>query len=204
MDALTISTTFATIVGLICNFKQEVIAQKGAEYEQFMGWLAAHQHMQVLDAIAETYHLQSEVTALLREDTAKLAEKLNRIEGMIAAVLSQVGGFAQIAAKIHPGEQLSKQAVDILKLFVKLGAEVMIICQNENSDLRFAFRPPAEYPRYGPAEPRFFEDDMASLVRLGFMALGSKVGDRESYLLTRAGARYVERLGEMETVDRTA
>jgi hypothetical protein len=56
MDTLTASTAFATIVGLISNFRQERGAAEQLDHRQFIEWLDYHQHQEIKDLISNTYH----------------------------------------------------------------------------------------------------------------------------------------------------
>ena len=57
MDPLTASTTLATIVGLISNFRQERGAKEALDHQKFMEWLEYHRHEDIKNLIANTYHL---------------------------------------------------------------------------------------------------------------------------------------------------
>jgi hypothetical protein len=69
MDPVTISTTLATIVGLLCNYRQEKGDREQLDHRTFIEWLEYHRHEEIKNLICNTYHLQSEVDALLREDS---------------------------------------------------------------------------------------------------------------------------------------
>jgi predicted AAA+ superfamily ATPase len=116
MDAVTISTTLATIVGLLCNYRQEKGDREQLDHRTFIEWLDYHRHEEIKNLICDTYHLQSEVDALLREDSRRLATKLNDIEEMLARLLSRVEGFAPVVISLHPGIELSEQALEPTKI----------------------------------------------------------------------------------------
>src|SRR5437870_3505153 len=123
MDPMTISTTLATIVGLLCNYRQEKGDREQLDHQTFVEWLEYHRHEEIKNLICSTYHLQSEVDALLREDSQRLATKLNGIEEMLARLLSRVHGFAPVVHTLHPGIELSSQALEVLSLFVSADAD---------------------------------------------------------------------------------
>ena len=64
MDPATISTTLATIVGLLCNYRQEKGDREQLDHRTFVEWLEYHRHEEIKTLICDTYHLQSEVDAL--------------------------------------------------------------------------------------------------------------------------------------------
>jgi len=59
MDPLTISMTFATIVGLICNFKSERVSSSKDEYNDFIGWLETKNHNQQIEYRVKGSNLSS-------------------------------------------------------------------------------------------------------------------------------------------------
>lgn len=95
MDSLTIATTFATLVGLICNFRQEKGERKALDHGKFIEWLEYHRHEELKNLIVNTAALQAEVDSLLRSAP------------LVAA----------------PNTELSEQAISILRQFVKSDAE---------------------------------------------------------------------------------
>lgn len=195
MDAL--SATLATIVGLICNFRQERGAQEALDHRKFIEWLEYHRHEELKNLIANTHHLQTEVDALLREDHVVMLSKLGEIERMLSTLLSRVSGFDQLARTLHPQWELSDQALEILTMFAESGAQLMVVLSAQDGPM-FGFPVPGtgKLPMYKPGEARFFEDDMASLVSLGLVTqdYGSR-GDPQ-FRLTRVGARYVRELAQ--------
>jgi len=187
MDPLTL----ATIVGLICNYRQEKGARAQLDYQQFMGWLESHRHDELKNLISQTHHLQSEVDALLRQDHAQLARQLGTIETMLAQILSRMDGFAGLARVVHPESTLSDQALEILRQFADSGTDLMLTL-DFHEGTHFAFPPGSggALQPWKPGEPRFFEDDMETLCQLGFIRPDH--GQAEpAYRLTRAGAQYV-------------
>lgn len=55
------STLFATLVGLICNWKQERGSQATDRYQDFMLWLSHHHHDNLRERIFESDELQREL-----------------------------------------------------------------------------------------------------------------------------------------------
>lgn len=192
MDAASLSTTLATLVGLICNYRQEKGGREQLSHQKFMEWLEYHRHEEVKTLISTTFHLQQEVDSLLREDGARLAAKLNGVESMLAQLLSRIEGFQPIVGKIHPQTELSVQAVGILTAFVESGAGFLSIFQGSDGP-RFNFVPisnSGDVPTYAPGEPRFFDDDIRALRDLGLLNEDFNSSGKPFYRLSRAGNDY--------------
>src|ERR1035438_606116 len=117
MNPITASTTLATIVGLICNYKQERGAKKDLDHRDFIEWLEYHRHEDIKNLITNTHGLQEEVNQLLREDHAEILKKLDSINEVLSQVLSRVSGFEVFAQKLGSGAELSEQALSILHQF---------------------------------------------------------------------------------------
>ena len=183
-----------TLVGLICNYKQERRASEDQNHARFIEWLGSHRHEALKDLIANSYHLQSEVTALLQEDHELMIGKLGDIERLLATLLSRFDGFSQLAKTLHPEWELSEQALEIFKAFVKSESRFMITIQT-NDGLDFGFvGSNGQVSLSKPKEPRFFEDDMVTLVALGLLSQEYGSTGDPRYQLTRAGHLYAQTL----------
>lgn len=194
-DPLTLSTTLATLVGLLCNYRQEKGSREQLDHQKFMEWLEHHRHEEMKTLISTTFHLQQEVDSLLREDSALLAAKMNGVESMLAQLLSRIEGFQPIVGKLHPRGELSEQAAEILTLFADSDAELLSIIQTQKGP-QFCLVPAGggSVPGYSPGEPRFFDDDMHSLRDLGLVSEDFNSRGDPFYRLTRAGHHYAKQM----------
>lgn len=59
MDPLTLTGSFATIMGLVCNFASEHRASTNDEYNEFMMWLLNNHHNEIRDLIISNKQLSS-------------------------------------------------------------------------------------------------------------------------------------------------
>ena len=66
MDPLTAATTFATLVGLICNYRQEKGGRKALDHQKFIEWLEYHRHEELKNLIVNTAALQNELNNILK------------------------------------------------------------------------------------------------------------------------------------------
>ncbi|WP_219584444.1 hypothetical protein, partial [Vibrio parahaemolyticus] len=53
MDLGTTTTTFSTLIGLVCNFKSERRALSDDEHKEFMHWLENKRHKQIKSSIEQ-------------------------------------------------------------------------------------------------------------------------------------------------------
>ncbi|HEY5744743.1 MAG TPA: hypothetical protein VIU12_01595 [Chryseolinea sp.] len=184
----------ATLIGLICNFRQEKGTREQLSYQQFMDWLETHRHEDIKNLISETHYLQTEITNLLREDIKNLDSKFASIEHMLSLILSKIDGFSQIVQIAHPGIELSSQAIEVLEMFVKSGAVAMLVFENPQG-LVFGLVSQAgdEQPDcYSPQERQFFDDDIKTLCHLGFIREDLNSVGTPTYRPTRAGYYYIQ------------
>ena len=112
MPLIEASTILATLVGLICNWKQERGAQATDRFQDFMVWLSHHHFESLRERIYASEELQRELTALLQQDFAVLGTKMDVITGAISAVADKIDSLSQVGRAIGiDGEALSEQAV---------------------------------------------------------------------------------------------
>jgi hypothetical protein len=190
MDPGIISTTLATIVGLLCNYRQEKGDREQLDHRTFVEWLEYHRHEEIKNLICDTYHLQSEVDAILREDSRRLATKLNDIEEMLARLLSRVEA-------LHPGVELSAQALEVLSLFVITESDRLVVLHAPEGP-KFALFPATggSAPTYRVPQPRLLDDDVRTLLGLGLIIQDPRAdyGGEAIFRLSRPGIHYVQRI----------
>ncbi|MEN3369350.1 MAG: hypothetical protein V7609_1493 [Verrucomicrobiota bacterium] len=192
MDPLTASTTFATLVGLICNWRQERAAIATDKFQDFLTWLSNHNFEQLRSLILGSDEVQQSLLFLLREDTAKLGEKLGFACSALSSISDRIEALAPLARALNASSQtLSDQAVAILKRFDETGAERLILFARRK---QIGFLPMGRVT-IGVAEPRFLEDDILSLEGVGFLRLVAHNNDGEPiFALTRPGAAFAAQI----------
>jgi hypothetical protein len=191
MDPLTASTTLATIVGLICNYKQERGNRKDLDQRDFIEWLNYHRHEDIKNLIVNTHGLQEEVNCLLREDHAQILKKLDSINDILSQVLSRVSGFGVLTQHFGSSTVLSDQALHILCQFAASKSNEVSCIQDISGDLHFMGI--TAHVDIKIKDQLFVRDDLHALESLGFIRVTQYASSHEvSYCLTRAGARYAE------------
>jgi len=189
MDPLTTSLAFATVVQLLCNFRQERGIRKNAETEDFLKWLADHNFEDIKTQIQSSTDIQREIQELLREDVNEISAKLDLITDSVTSIASRIDGLSGIARAIGAtSDSLSNQAIAILQTFeksdsIKLGVFLAIT--------------PPECVLFPEGKPftvkdgRFLADDIESLERFGLIKFANHNRSGEPlYSLTRTGAEF--------------
>jgi len=179
VDPLTAATSFATIVGLLSNFKSE---RSGTQLSEFTDWLKDKHHGDVAADIERNQLLAVQLKSLLALNHQELVQRLDSLDTVLASVASHVKTFSALATTVRPDSVISEQAFSIVKQFADSGA-------NECWEQKYLGG--TRYHFIGGAgnlevlEPRFIEDDLKTLVELRILRLeyGSK-GTRK-FIITR-------------------
>ena len=186
MDPITASTSLATIVGLICNYKQERGAKNDLDHRDFIEWLEYHRHEDIKNLITNTHGLQEEVNQLLREDHAEILKKLDSINEALSQVLSRVSGFEVFAQKLGNGAELSEQALSILHQFADSKLKQFVYLTDRDELLLL---PPPNLIMV--EDVRFLHDDLHTLEMFDFIRVSDHSGNGDPiYSLTRSGVHY--------------
>jgi len=190
MDPLTLSTSFATIVGLICNFKQENKKNKNLNTQEFVKWLEYHHHDELKEAISENQELAQEINKVLREDHELIISKLNKIDSILAGLASNFNEVKGLVHVLNPYSQISEQAISILKQFVHSGSDEFFKDDSfGGSSLNLSPSGPIEIE-----DERFLNDDLNTLVEFGFLHLRFSSSGTEFYGITRNAVCFIEAL----------
>lgn len=199
MEPMTVATTMATLVGLICNYRQEVGARSDTTHREFMEWLSNHRHNELRNLIAQTYHLQTEIDSLLRADHAQILEGVDRANRVLLDVLGRLDEFKCFVQNSGVQRLVSDQAVDILRQVFDSGYGGVAIVRTTSEPLVRQTRDSAivcfRYGQYGPSinlnEPLFAEDDIRTLASLGFLNLETSGNGLMWFKITRAGGEFL-------------
>ncbi len=184
-----IAESFATIVGLLGQYRTEKGSQAQLEYNDFMEWLAKTNHDDVKSLLEMNTNATIYIKALLNQDHKIFKKKLERIEAAIIAFASTIEGFDALAKAVSPDSVLSDQAVSILKQFQKscaskaLGLKMMSGTQYMFIDASGTIE---------ITEPRFVEDDLNTLIEYGLLRHEYNSKDDNVYIFTRAASRLVQ------------
>ena len=187
MDPLTASTTLATLVGLICNFKQERGANASASRDEFMAYLEHHKHEELKNLITLTYELSSEVDNLLREEHSVIIAKLNAVNSLLATLISRIDGLGGFAHVLAPQSELSTQAFGILCALFDSTSDAM----NEVQMHGFLMLLLHNGGQIRADDQRFLKDDLDTLCSLGLLTREYSSKGTPFYRLTRNAAKFL-------------
>jgi len=188
MEPITMTTTFASIVGLIGVFKSERRAEESTTLNQYIDWLRRGEHDELVKLILANADLSRSLEALLNQQHSDVMNKLEELDKVLIQVASHLTDFKPIASAMPVQSHLSDQAIDILHQLNAAKAS----CFMELKTLGGTSYPIWDGNRgnINISESRFIEDDFATLCDLGFLMVdfrGSKGRDRY-FTITRAGA----------------
>ena len=186
IDPLSGATAFATIVQLLAIYRQERGARKDLDHRDFIEWLEHHHHEEIKELITNTYHLQSQVDDLLRQDHAVILQKLDEVNQISASILARLDGFSAVADIVVPNLGLSLQTMGLLRLLArsKTGRFIMI------SEDQFA----VDTVFFHPADAKFFHDDVTALVSSNLVTVDHTSGGELILRLNRRGAQLASML----------
>ncbi len=199
MLPLEASTILATLVGLLCNWKQERGAVAQDRFQDFITWLTQHHFNALRDKIEGSAELQREMGQLLREDSQILSGKLDLVCEGISSLSQRIESLSGVANALESkGDSLSEQAIEILKLFSESGANRMVTFDPHPGMENILLLP--NRVSYSLSDVRFMEYDLCVLCRFDFIRqVDSTTQGNPIYGLTRNGAAFAAQLcGEPE------
>lgn len=186
MDPLTGATAFATIVGLIGNFRTERAA---GDLPEFIAWLKDKRYEDLADRMAADDKLVGQIAVLLSINRDELIRKLEKLDVALASVAANVEGFGALARVIYPQAELSPQALSVLRQLISSGAKLFMEKKLSGEPNEY-FLLEGAHGTIAYEEPRFIEDDLETLVNLGLLRL--EFGSRGSrrFFITREALKY--------------
>jgi len=187
MDTLSIAGSYASIVGLLANFAAGRSDARALEYQEFLRWLVENGYSQISARIEANHATAIGIKASLAEGRSELLEKLSSLESALAALSLGLGGVGQVASSISATLPLSEQAIALLVAFEKAeAARASVYATFESQEV--VFLDGARKGHFVPSEQRFFNDDVHSLCKLGFLR-STHTGKGTLVLdITRAGS----------------
>lgn len=180
---------FATIVSLMATFQSGREGKK--DLESFKQWLGENNYSNMIAIIDSNESLQQHLTSFMNQNHEQVMMQLSTLNESMISLASQMKGLGGIASSFHSNDRLSKQAVDVLRQFVRSGSSKMHYMKNTsgrgNDFYILEGAPDIEY-----SDHRLMKDDINSLVDAGLITLtrGSKGGI--IYEITRKAVDFIE------------
>ncbi|HZQ20444.1 MAG TPA: hypothetical protein VFA90_17250 [Terriglobales bacterium] len=197
MEPASLAATFAEIVGLVCHFRQEKGHHEALDHQKFIEWLEYHRHEELKNLIANTAAVRTEIDSLLRSEHAQMLHKLEQIGAVLINLLSRVNEFRGLVLAVAPDGDLSEQAVFILRQFVNSGEETFYHKSWGNGQFSMQLESGEQME---VTEPRFIQDDLTYLARLGLLAVEYNSQGDPIYGITRNAVRYIQAVDGVKSV----
>tara|TARA_B100001964_G_scaffold244852_1_gene328341 strand:- start:1748 stop:2323 length:576 start_codon:yes stop_codon:yes gene_type:complete len=173
---MDIASAFATIIGLLCNFKNESRTNEEQTTKEFETWLQKKNHSEVLDYILENNKILVGLEKLLKKDRKSMNQIMSSLNDNMIMFSSKIDGLSDIANAINPNLSLSEQCISILKQVYDAGDN----CFMEHINIRLGNS--YQLKNGGKIiydEPRFIGDDLriltdSELLNLEITSKGTK------------------------------
>jgi hypothetical protein len=184
-------SSFATIIGLVCNFKSEQRSASEDEYKEFTEWLDTKRHKDIIEELHSNHLLGLSVKNLLSQNHDSIMIKLNGLDKSLVELASQIDGFKEIASAVSPNIGLSEQAISILQQFDKTGGSVF---------LEIPYKGGTDYQvmdaqgHINVTDQRFINDDLDKLCTLGLLTPDSNKSGGRLFRITRAAVAFVRQV----------
>jgi len=188
MDLITGAGAFATIVGLLSNFKSE---RSSGDLDQFILWLKEKRHEDVAAGLASNKVLLQQLTEILSTNHDDLIERFAVLDQLLSSVAAHMEGFSGLALAIHPQSSISEQAISVLRQLVDSGAKLFMEHKITSGEPDEYLLMEGAHGRIQYEEPRFMEDDLNTLVQLGLLRLELASRGSRRFLVTREAVRFV-------------
>jgi hypothetical protein len=188
VDPMALSSAFATIVGLVCNYAAERRVDVPDPFLDFMEFLRGS-HDEIRRKIDENGDLNQALRQLLSQSNDVVLHKLEKLDQILAGVAANLEDFKPLSVAVYREEIISDEAVGILMSFYDSGDARFLELKMGGGSIYMPLETGGGNMTF---EHRFIEDDLRTLCGLGLLVLDyNSKGDR-IFVLTRQAARYVE------------
>ena len=184
-------TAFATIVSLLADFVAHRSANEGKSFDEFMAWLSEQRHDEIRSLLELNTNTTIGIKALLGENQREILEHLQSLDRQMASFAAGFDSYRGLAQAVHPTAVLSPQAVSLLEQFYDSGASKILEIQMDGAIVL----PIIDGPSNGDlhvSDPRFIQDDLATLVEAGLLGLDYNGKGERMYSFKKTAARLVE------------
>lgn len=185
------ATAFATIISLLADFKSGRDASSSKDFDIFLEWLIKNNHDDVVNLLEFNTQTTIGIKILLNKNNNVLLDRLSKIDNLLAAIVSNIDGFSDLAQGLKRESVVSDQAVNILRQMEDKQASTIL-------ELQIVGAEKTEYiimDKCGGSiqyeEPRFIEDDLSTLVELHLMRHNLNSKGANQYKITRAASKYI-------------
>ena len=197
MEPLSLSLSFAAIVGLLSDFAASKDRKSSIELTEFLEWLRFHGHNELRELIEANTMATVSIKAALSEGRGELVSRLASIENLLGGLVYGQGAIGDLAISLAPHSTLPPQALEILVSFEKARAGKALLSRTFDG-ATLVFIDGQGSRGFSPTDERFFEADLSQLVKSDFCELEYNGRGEKIFVLTRRGATIAQHLIESE------
>ena len=190
MEPITGATTFATVVSLVADFVARREANETKDFDAFMAWLQEQRHEELRAQLQSSAGTVVSIKALLSESRTTILERLTSLDQMLSTVAASIPAFQDLAQLARPVVTLSHQAVSVLEQFYDSGASGLLESKRLDGVVLAFLDGAGGSIQFD--EPRFIEDDLTGLVKLGLLDLAHNGRGERIFKFKRVAAALVE------------
>ncbi len=183
-----LAESFATVVGLIGQFRSEHAGKSQAEYNDFIDWLISSNHKELVSLLELNANAAISIKIMLKQDRDHFKAQLEKIDSALSAFASTIEGFGELAKSLHPESVISEQALSILHQFNESGSSKLLEVGTSGGTIYMFLETSGSLDI---PESRFAEDDFAVLVELGLLRQDYNSQGNTLYIFTRAAHQLV-------------
>jgi hypothetical protein len=187
MDPLSLAGSFATLVGLLANYKSEHSSQK---LPDFMQWLKDNHQSHVAKNIQLNEALSKELSSVLTMKHNDLVFRITSLHHQLAIIASKIDGLSGLSRILGQKHSLSLQAASIISQLVNSGT-TRILEWIDNTDTAHYMSMDDSIGHLNLAEPQFVIEDFDKLLACGLLRLERGPHGEREFIPTRAAHAFV-------------
>lgn len=183
------SWAFATIVGLLSNFKSQ---RSSGDLNDFILWLKQEQHADIAASVQNNELLLQQLSSILSVNHDDLINRLIELDMLMSSVAGQMKEFSGLAGVLYPQLNISPQAVSIIQQLVSSGAKMFMERKFMTGNLNQYILLEGGVGTITYNEARFIEDDLDTLVKIGLLRMDVASKGSRRFHITRSAVDFVK------------
>lgn len=185
-----LSSGFPQIVGLLATFYS--IKNDNADLNEFKEWLDESNNDYAIQIIENNDQLQNSLSSFMNDNHEENMSKLSHLTELVINLDNKIEGIDKIASSFKSDNNLSKQAINVLRQFVNSNSSKMYCIDTSNLES-------SEYSYFLEGgstieydELDFVESDILMLVEKGFITRNVNANNSITYSKTRQAVSFIE------------
>ncbi len=191
MEPILMANAFATIVGLLSDFKSEHRDTTTDEKKEFMNWLSKNNYNHIIDEISSNNQLSLGIKSFLNQSHESIMKELSVLNESLILISSKLRGFSYISHAIAPKTEISSQAISIISQLNESSGSHFIEIKISDGTI-FQIVDASEEIKI--QEPRFVSDDLNQLVSLGLLMLEFTSKGYRLFRITRYTVKFLQQI----------